>query len=178
MKAIGLDLSLTGTGVCVLSEDDVVLETIRSKPCGDTPSDELRRLQGIISKIEGFLDEHEGVSIAAIEGLAYSARNTTALVQLAGLNYLTRDMLHRRGITFVIVQPSSLKKYITGKGNAQKDHIMLEIYKNFGITILDNNQSDAYALAHCAAAFSGEELHKLTAPQKDVVKLLMNQKKV
>jgi crossover junction endodeoxyribonuclease RuvC len=173
MTVIGLDLSLTRTGVCVLSQDGYETFSITSKPQGDSYTDELKRMLRIVDRIAEEIDKRE-VGLVVVEGLAFMARNTSALVQLSGLNYLVRDRLHARGLPFLIVTPSTLKKFVTGKGNAQKDHILLEVYKRYGVTILDNNESDAFGLAKCGMAYLDIDTD-LTQPQKEVITLLKKQ---
>jgi crossover junction endodeoxyribonuclease RuvC len=171
MITVGLDLSLTGTGVCVLTDSGHSLYTIKSKPSGNKHLDELLRLKDIVSGIEDILiDQEDDVDLVAIEGLAFMARNTSALVQLAGLNYLVRSLLHDMKKDFTLVAPSSLKKFATGKGNGTKDLVMLEIYKKYGITVLDNNQGDAFILAQVARAFLKKG--KLLKYEQEVVNIL------
>lgn len=177
MKTLGLDLSLTGTGVCVLDEEDMVLSSVKSKPVGKKPIDELHRLQKIVREIEDTVVDNEDIKYVAIEGLALMAKNTTSLMQLAGLNYLVRHMLEEYRKEFIIVAPSSLKKFITGKGNAPKDHVMLELFKRYDVTILDNNEADSFALAKIASYIKKEKSPELTVPQKEVMKLISNQYK-
>lgn len=173
MTVIGLDLSLTHTGICVLSKDNFETFSVTSKPHGNGHVLELERMLKIVDRLTAEVEKHKA-SLVVIEGLAFMARNTTALVQLSGLNYLIRDRLYQRKIPFVIVAPSTLKKFITGKGNAQKDHLMLELYKRYGVTILDNNESDAFGLAKCGMAYLGED-NDLTQPQLEVITLLKKQ---
>jgi len=67
----------------------------------------------------------------SIEGMAFMAKNTTSLVQLAALNYMVREWIVYDENKFIIVAPSSLKKFITGKGNAHKDLMMMTVYKKY-----------------------------------------------
>jgi len=176
MKILGLDLSLTGTGVCLIEGTTPVLVTIRSKPPKDkTPLTEVKRIQGIVEEIEYFISNKGPIDIVVIEGMAFMARNTTSLVQLAGLSYMVRSLLANYNIKFLIVAPTSLKKFITGKGNTPKDVIMLEIFKRYDVSILDNNQADAYGLAQIGLGYMGKHKKKLTQPQEDVLKLLKTQ---
>lgn len=59
-------------------------------------------------------------------------------------------MLHMNKIPYTDVPPTVLKKFVTGKGTAMKDDIMLHVYKKWGWTAPDNNQADAYGLARMA----------------------------
>jgi crossover junction endodeoxyribonuclease RuvC len=171
---LGLDLSLVSTG-CVKIDINTGKITeqkvIRSKPSGPKPIDELGRLLTIVDSIKITAE----IKIVVIEGLAYMARNTSSLVQLAGLNYLIRDKFECYDIPFIIVAPTSLKKFITGKGNYPKDQVILEIYKRYGISFDDNNLADAFGLAQCGVALLGKNKIKLTQQQKEVVELLKNQ---
>lgn len=175
MKTLGLDLSLTHTGVCTI-EDGKLIESwsIKSKPVGPKPADELKRLQTIVDTISERGVVAQSHDMVVIEGLAFMARNTTALVQLAGLNYMVRAMLAYMGAPFVIVAPSSLKKFITGKGNGDKNIMLMEVYKQYGHTFLDDNECDAFCLALIGQAVVDNKM-KLTVPQKEVAELVKTQ---
>ncbi len=173
MKTLGVDLSLTHTGVVALEDGKLISKkSILTKPAGKRPIDEINRLQSIVDQICFIIDEFLP-EVVAIEGLAFMAKGTS-LVQLAGLNYLLRRELIRRGIRFIIVAPMSLKKFVTDKGNAQKDEMMLAVYKRWGVTMLDNNECDAYCLAQVAQALAGEG-YKVTMQQKSVINLISSQ---
>lgn len=49
-----------------------------------------------------------------------------------------------------IVPPTSLKKFVTGTGNAAKAEMLLGVYKKWGADFRDDNEADAYALARLA----------------------------
>lgn len=49
----------------------------------------------------------------------------------------------------MIVPPTSLKKYVTGKGQGvSKSQILLNVYKKWGVEFTDDNAADSYGLAH------------------------------
>lgn len=177
MQTLGLDLSLTHTGLCIIK--DGVMErawSIKSKPSGNKPIDELKRLQGILYNIQNEALTARRVHMVAIEGLAFMARNTTALVQLAGLNYMVRNMLSTsdNAAAFVIVAPTTLKKFISGKGNGDKNVMLMEIYKRWGETFIDDNEADAFGLAQVGQALVNKD-YKLTQSQQEVIDLLKTQ---
>ena len=181
MTIIGLDLSLTHSGFAILQEDGKVLVSgvIKSKPCGDKPIDETKRIKKIIedlcSKIDDNLAMKEKPVLVVIEGLAFMARNSTALVQLSGLNYLIRSILVDNEWPFLIVAPTTLKKFITGSGKGDKNQMMMHVYKNYGFEALDDNECDAYSLAVCGLAVIGKSVNNLLKPQVEVVSLLKKQ---
>ena len=55
----------------------------------------------------------------------------------------------------VLVTPSQLKKFVTGKGNADKNVVMKEVYKRFHIDTDDDNTADAVVLGHIGLALTG-----------------------
>lgn len=168
---IGVDLSLTGTGVIVLRNGKIICEKlIKTKPVEGVLA-ELHRLREIVEGVMGVVEKPR---LAVIEGLAFlAAGHTTAYAQLVGLNYLLRDRLERSGCPFVIVAPSSLKKFVTGKGNAQKNVILMEIYKRWHVSFSNDNLGDAYGLAKIGEGLVAAP--KLTQTQVEVVQLLKSQ---
>jgi crossover junction endodeoxyribonuclease RuvC len=173
-KSIGIDLSLCGTGIVVIDDGKIILQqVIKSKPSGDKPINELRRIELIVHKINEILQDYRP-NLAVIENLAFMARNTTALTQLAGLNYFVRSTLAIRGVPFYLCAPTTLKKFATGKGNCPKDNIMMEIYKRWHVTITNNNLADGYILAKIGQCLLGKT-DKLTVPQSEVITLLTKQ---
>jgi crossover junction endodeoxyribonuclease RuvC len=175
IRSIGLDLSLTGTGVVVLEDGKILSQKlIKSKPCGDRPCNEVTRIRTIVSGIEEVVRSNK-LDVAVIEGLAFMVRNATALVQLSALNYMTRAMLMDCGVPFVIVAPTSLKKFVTGNGGSKKDVMLIEVYKRWGETLLDDNICDAYSLARVGEAFIRPD-EQIPAFQRDVLALLEKQK--
>ena len=175
ITSLGLDTSLTGTGIVLLTDRKITKQRlIKSKPVGDKPVHELVRIRTIVEEIEMIVSENLP-TIAVIEGMAYMAKNTTALVQLSALNYMTRALLFDYNIPFVIVAPTTLKKFITGKGNAKKDIMLIETYKRYGITILDDNENDAHGLARIGELLLSKNTNKLPIFQKEVLELLAKQ---
>ena len=51
-----------------------------------------------------------------------------------------------RNIELVYIPPKTLKKFITGNGNANKEKMMEALYKKYKIAVFNDNQADAIAL--------------------------------
>ena len=191
MISLGLDLSLVETG-CVLLEDGKILDKwlVKSKPSGKDPVNELKRLMNIVSEISNRLMKQNNlnkfiarpygivnwkeIDIVIIEGLAYMARNTTSLLQLSGLNYMIREHFYNINIPFVIVAPTTLKKFITEKGNSPKEFMLLETYKRYKVSFDNNNLCDAYGLAKIGEALLNKKI-KLTKKQEEAINKLKEQ---
>jgi len=173
MKTLGLDLSLIGTGIVLLQDGKIKNQKlIKSKPEGKLPLDELKRLIKIITEIKEIVLK-EKPDLVIIEGMAFLARNTVALVQLSALNYMTRQVLYLENIPFIIVAPTTLKKFVTGSGNAKKDVMLMEVYKKWKFTSPDSNIADAFGLAKIGENLNSTD--KLTKQQLEVIKLLKKQ---
>jgi len=170
MIFLGIDISLVNTGCIKLLNGYLKnKQSIKSKKTSDKPIDELNRMLNIRDSID-----MTGVGYVAIEGIAFAARNTTSMSQLSALNYMVREYAMLCGCKFIIVAPTTLKKFVTGKGNVGKDVMMLETYKRYGESFSDNNLADAYGLARCAEAVFNTRV-KLTKFQQEVVDLLRKQ---
>ena len=175
IRSLGLDLSLVDTGLVILEDGKIKKQTlIKSKPVGKKPIDELHRIRKIVEQVELIITD-DLPDIAIIEGMAFMARNTTALVQLSALNYMTRALLVDYKIPFVIVAPTSLKKFLTGSGKAKKDVMLIETFKRYGVTILDDNECDAYSLAQIGLALLGANSKATIKKQNEVLSLLKKQ---
>lgn len=174
--SIGFDLSLCGTGVVVLKDGKIIKQKlIKSKPPKDgKPIDEVRRIRKIVEELEMIVSETTP-TVAVIEGLAFMVKNATALVQLSALNYMTRSMLMDYNVPFIIVAPTSLKKFITGNGAAKKDVMLIETFKRYGVTILNDNEADAYGLSQIGLALHEGNSKAITKIQEEVLLLLKKQ---
>jgi crossover junction endodeoxyribonuclease RuvC len=175
---VGLDLSLANTGVAILGKDGKVLycDLVKSKPSGDLPIDELLRLLTIRKTIEEliFRVAPDSIPLVLIENMAFGVRKTSALTQLSGLNYFIREMCLGNDWPFCLIFPTSLKKFVAQVGNAHKDIMILETYKRWGVSLLNENLADAYGLAQVGRALLCSEI-ELTHPQQEVTTIIKKQ---
>jgi crossover junction endodeoxyribonuclease RuvC len=173
MKIVGLDLSMCESGITVWNNGRTESFLVKSKrPKDNSPVNELKRILKIVSDIEEYLVGKE-IELVLIENLAFCARNTSALVQLSALNYMIRETCYSHDIKFILVAPATAKKFATGKGNAKKDQMMLEVYKRWGMSFSDNNLCDSYVLAKMGESLIN--IKKNTKEQEECIKLLKKQ---
>lgn len=90
--------------------------------------------------------------LVAIEGYAMGSKTRP---QMAGelCGYL-KLLMWQNGVPYLVVPPTTLKKYVTGKGNAPKEVMMMTVLKRWGYEAESNDRADAYALARFAAEFA------------------------
>ena len=99
-------------------------------------------------------DNPETIQIV-IEGISYgSVQRTKSIFDLAGLNYLVREkFIEKEGINLTIAPPSEIKKFATGKGNANKEmmvNMFSYIFPNLQLPKIDDI-CDAYFMANYAS---------------------------
>lgn len=159
MNFIGIDPSLTGTGIVCLNKEGEIVGQELIKTTNKLEIED--RLELINDRIQDLMDDEYQIRytdgykhnvIVYIEGLSFGAKGD-AIMQLAGLHYYLRIQLRnksRSDLNYEIIPPTTLKKFITGKGNAKKELMLLQVYKRWGVEFTDNNMADAYSLARMA----------------------------
>lgn len=160
MKIMGLDLSLTSTGVCNILGVNCSLLT-------STKGDE--RLMWFDEQYRQLAESPGRPDLIVLEGYAYGRPNQAH--QIGELGGVVRLRLRRESIPYVTVPPSTLKKYATGKGNASKDQVLIAAVKRSGIEFNNNDEADAWWLRQIGmAAYGGDETFvDMPADRRDVV---------
>ncbi|MCF8610013.1 crossover junction endodeoxyribonuclease RuvC [Gordonia sp. HY285] len=151
MRHTGLDLSLTATGIAhIETSTNPTTHTITSagRKTDTLPmrTDRLRRLRNTI------VDHCLHSDLVAIEAPAYSS-NVGSVWDRAGLWWSIITALDALTIPYVAIPPTTVKKFATDKGNADKTAVaahMTRLWKDLA-NPTDNNQFDALALATMAA---------------------------
>lgn len=147
MYFLGIDQAAINTGFVLLERGTnvpVVQRLINTKGY-----DGGYRLQFLFSSIRDAIGGRK-VSAAALEG--YSMDSVHRAMDLGEIGGIVRLALVQENITYLVVPPSSLKKYVTGRGDADKDKMMDAVARKWGVTIPQNDVADAYGLAHLARA--------------------------
>lgn len=171
---VGLDLSLTGTGFCMKRGDVFTIETVSTKPKDfKTDLDRLAYIRDtLLRKIPA------DVKMICIEDF-FTPANPMQLgsaIKLAMLGTVIRMTLNEKGIPFVIIAPSQLKKFVTGKGTGEKSMILREVFKRWGINAADDNQADASVLAYLAEALVAPLTDDVPKFQVEVVKTVRKER--
>lgn len=153
---LGLDPSLTGTAGCVLAPDGdtiVHVETVATDKLRGIP-----RLLEIERHVADWLERYKPHAVF-IEGYGFGARGR-AVFNLGELGGILRRLLFISAVPYYDVPPTTLKKFITGKGNSNKNILLEQTFRRYGIgseTLTDDNQVDAFGLAkigHAAVSYT------------------------
>jgi Holliday junction resolvasome RuvABC endonuclease subunit len=142
---LGIDQSYSGFAITALQDDAFYAEVYKSDKGG------IDRLRDIQSHVMNWLYEFNNVSDVAMEGYAFGSQMANMLGELGGMVKLT---LLDFGIYPMIVPPTTLKKYVTGKGTGvPKSQMLLFVYKKWDVDITDDNAADSYALARLVSGY-------------------------
>lgn len=142
MRLAGLDLSLTGTGICTVDDGARVF---KPKTVG------VVRLDQILFTV---LEAVNNADLVVVEGYSYASTNNAH--QLGELGGLVRHGLWKHGIAYVVVQPSSLKKFGANNGNAKKADMLAAAIRGGYDGPNDDNCVDAWFLFQMGAYACGD----------------------
>jgi hypothetical protein len=179
-RVVGLDLSLTGTGIAALTLDDpapAVKLVCSTGLAGASLAEQVERhgklSADIISAVYAGPNGFNRPELVTIEGPALgvprfsdSSAFRRAAVWWQVVQTLVDDM-----VPVVSIPPGSLKKFATGKGNAAKTAVALAIQRDWPDRVLsDDNITDALGLAMMAASHLDWEFsYRVTATRRDTL---------
>lgn len=153
-KYVGLDLSLTSTGIAIVQAkspltDEYSLTTKLVKSKGKADADyptQLERVNTIADRIAQVLAE-QSPDYVAIEGPSLASRHGR-VHQRHGLWWVVYgQVLDRLPCTVEVIPPTTLKKWFTGKGNANKSMMAEVALALVGRPLDTDDEVDAFALA-------------------------------
>lgn len=121
-------------------------------------------IKSITSIIE-FMSKGVDEVVMCIEGVSYGSKvKTSAVFDLAGLNYMIRsmmfDMCKDEAFNMYVCPPTMVKKYATGIGNANKDLVVAVFnmhFSNFDDVPKVDDIADAYFMAKLGKKINNDE---------------------
>lgn len=148
LVVIGLDLSLTCTGVAGIGWTD----RIRTKLRGD------ERLAYLEAEIVSCI---RVADLVVMEGPSFGHSGPRFHEDLAGLRVLVRRYCHQHQLPYAVVPPSNLKLYTAGRGNATKGEVRSAIADRYDVHTEGAgryDQADAYGALAAASDWLGQPL--------------------
>lgn len=133
MNVVGLDLSLSATGVCGDTGARVVSSKLHGAP----------RLIDIRNAI---IQAVWGSDLVCVEGFAMGVSRQAGTFEIGGLGWVCRVAMHELRIAYIDVPPATLKKFATGKGNAGKPDMLAAAIRSGYEGPNDDNAVDAWWL--------------------------------
>lgn len=156
MNILGIDLSLTSTGISVNGETGTI--TTQAKGAERLSIISLAILDAIIDN---------SVEIVAIEGYSFASRNSQAF-SIGELGGVVRTRLWERNIPYVDIPPTCRAKFATGRGNAAKTEVMSSISAKTGMIFAGkgaDDMCDAWILEEMCRTVIGISEHEWSATQ-------------
>lgn len=147
-RVVGIDASLTSTGYSYTDANGEVHtgRFIPKKMFG------MERLEYIRDAFQGLMSHsclyQKGYpTLIAYEGYAMG-RNTGGgrSFSMGELGGVLKLFAYSRGIDVLLVPPPSLKLFMTGKGNSDKEAVMRSVASVYGYNITQDDEADAFAL--------------------------------
>lgn len=151
MRIMGIDSS-TKTGVAVLEDDKLLFSGIIQAP-------KLKRWDrwaSMAGQLEKLLKTYTP-ELVVFEGYGFANKHTLALLVEVGT--VLRYFVWQMGYPTIEVPPNTLKKFVTGKGQAKKELMMLDVFKRWGFDCATNDEADAIGLAFFGLGFKGFKLN-------------------
>lgn len=161
MRILGIDTSLTGTGLAridvapappgAVPADVAMAWEIDTATVGAPKPTKDKSKRAMVRRVDALLAQiapaFEGVDAVGLEGLAYGAKGEGAWVLPWIWGEVIR-MVDRADVPLTIVATSARAKFATGKGNADKETVLLAAAKLMPeADILNNNEADAAIVA-------------------------------
>lgn len=169
-KILGLDLSVTGTGLCVLDFDTLIKKTFFSKTIHCEKSlfqDDKLTVEDInvmrLIHIEEEVERHlQGIDLVVIENYAFDAKfNRERLGELHGV---IKRLLYKNNIPFLLIDTAKLKKVLTGDSRNPtklpvKKWVLKETKNRYDIDFEDrDDECDAFGLSFIGLMYKNIEL--------------------
>jgi crossover junction endodeoxyribonuclease RuvC len=154
---MAIDPSLTGTAIVLLGKEETLRREYKTKS-GDWDSNisgRDARYMSIISKVKEKAERYRPKYLF-IENYAHNAQGK-GVIQLGEFGGVLRHNIHEFFTFFAEVPPTVIKKFATGKGNANKAAVISAIVSRYGVQVKTDNEADAYALAQLGAVVTGYE---------------------
>lgn len=155
-NVMGLDLSMTATGICLPGGETMTVKT--DSKHGDARLVVIR--DAVLTEVSGAFPDLI-VLEEAPPGLKGSAIKAIHMVQ-----GVVRLALLDARVPYAVVNPSTLKVYATGKRGADKTAMAMAAYKRAGLEFGDDNQCDGWWLMAMGLDHLDQALFPLPATQR------------
>lgn len=167
--ALGIDPSTSSTGVILLQGDKETAPVCLRENIVKAPSKlkGMDRHRHLVTGMMEIIHETQPDRIV-IEGYSLNMKNASSVVPLVELGGLLRFMMYLDELQWLDPRAPELKKFVTGKGTAPKEAMMMHVLKRWGHEPQNNDTADAYGLA-CMGLLHVGALSNATKEQRKVI---------
>lgn len=166
MMIVGLDLSLTSSGVARWNGSTYTTELV--KPRGRVADEKGHvRLAWVLAELR---ERTQDATLAVVEGPSYgSPAMQRGQHERGGLWWMVTHQLWLWQIPIAVASPESVKKYATGKGGAGKDLVLASVVRRFEKFDGGNDEADALILAAIGADHRGHPIASMPQTHRDAL---------
>lgn len=163
MYILGIDPSLTSTGYCLIDEIEVLAtRTLKTHDLRGMPR--LRYIERALSEVLV-----KKPDLVVMEGYAMGVKGGRVF-DIGEMGYAYKRILYTAGIETYIVSPKTMKKFVTGSGNAKKPQVQAALLTKWDLDITQEDEADACGLALFGHYIKHRRLQRsLTADQVDAL---------
>ena len=154
MRIVGIDPSLSRTGLCILEDGETpVTASIRV----DSKDSIFKRQRSIVEEVRLQLTRND---VVVLEDFGVSARFAPSgryieRIELCGMLKLVAPAITR--LPWLSVAPTMLKSFITGKSSAHKCDMLQAVQSQWDVQAANDDEADAFGLARYALAAIDQE---------------------
>lgn len=159
---VGLDVSMTDTGYSVLDSDGTPIILSDVKPNKKVVVRDIDRQLFILDTLTKNIEQDTMMAdkvVIVIEDYAFGSQ-VGKMFTRAELVGMIKRMLFLKDFEIYLVAPTSMKKFVTGIGNARKQEVIAAAKQKYGFEGKNDNICDALCLAkYCHAYLNGQNLN-------------------
>lgn len=147
MNVVGLDLSLTSSGICVISGQDVRLAHCgRKGKRNETWSQRSARISSLCEQVISYVEPGSYINV---EGPSYGSVSSSTWDR-AGLWHAVVGAALAKNCSIAVTPPVNAKLWLAGHTGAGKAFMIHCAREMSGLDITVDDEADAYALAMMA----------------------------
>lgn len=134
LNLIGIDPSLTATGIARIVDDEVVdWTTLRTKPGADKKMDDVvRRVYEVSNGVREFMARDRGPTLVCIEGQVASSFGKASLKNVGMLMAAFGGVIGVCQAQPLVIAPGEIRRRLRGRGEVSKDEIRGYCKAHFG----------------------------------------------
>lgn len=162
MRYVGIDPSLTRTGLCIIDGDNIFTTHLKS----DAKKGMYQRQRHLTTKVVEYLKRDD---VVILEDFGVSARFAPSgkfveRIELCGMIKLTAPSVTR--LPWLSIAPTMLKSFATGKASSHKSEVQSEVKRRWGVETICDDEADAFVLARYAKAMLEREEEHIRKQKK------------
>jgi crossover junction endodeoxyribonuclease RuvC len=148
MKIVAFDPSLNSLGFAHNDNDEISYGAVTpgKRKCMSRLNFHHDWVEDILAKV--------APDLVVIEGYAMGVRGkSNNIYNMGEVGGIIRLLAYKSGAAILLVPPKTLKKFVTGNGNSDKDAMMQQVKETWGNHVNNDDEADAIGLLHLGTCY-------------------------